>query len=422
MGRFERRWRAASRRNWAILIACVGVVVTGILIALGDRPDRAVVVLPAPRRMAFETTPVEPVAEALGASTPAPTFGDRGDERVQVCGLGWVQARPDGVVDPEILERMPALRAARARLLGTLASSDDAFGRATSLWLGMVDLSTTALEYREQLAQQATTTQDARVYALAFKSCERSREAGSCALLNARRWAQVDVDNGEPWMYLHDEASARKDRQAAEDALFHLGIAPRIESRFFDVPGLLARRRADGDMGLLAANGLAVRAMGMSSAWSVPIRSILEACSDEAVVDSVRRQRCDAVATALVDRSDSMLYASMGARIGQRVGWPAARSDAVAVLSSANAESMPTQASDPSQWTCGEMAQVFDRIKRQAVVGEPGYAREWIQSGGRTFERYAQTVQARKDQDRAARMSMVGAALAASEPASDPSR
>ncbi|MEP7140668.1 MAG: hypothetical protein ABI745_13635 [Caldimonas sp.] len=423
MGRFERRWRARSRRHWAILIVCLAIVVGGIWIAVGERAIPAVVVLSAPARKAAPQPLSAPGDIAVATAVRSAPSASRDVDRVEVCGLGLVEAGPDRTVDPAMLARMPAVAAARRRLVDSLASSGDEFARAASLWLRMIDPSgvTLAADFREQLAQAAMTTRDPRVYALAFKTCRAAPEGGGCVLLSARRWAQLDIDNGEPWLFVANEAMARKDREQADEALFRLGAAARVEDRYFAVAGLLAGRAGEKDTGLLAAHELALESLGgMAAQATPPLQSVLTACRGPSLVDANRRQRCDAVASALAERSDTLLYASIGAAMGRRLGWSPARTDAIASLSSASTQSLFTREADPLQWSCARVARMLERFARQGAVGEVRFAREWIEASGSTVEAYAAREAERRrrradDLARSANTSVLAAALAASE-------
>jgi hypothetical protein len=423
MGRIERRMRAASRRRWAILGVFIALVLAGLWLALGESARPGVVILTAPAR-ALPPPGADVPVEASVASAPTVVAGLVGRERVEVCGLGSVEAGPDGNVDPAILARMPALKASRRRLVASLASSGDDFERAAALWLQTLDPSsgaTLAADFRQQLAQMATTTRDPRAYALAFKTCRLGPEAGSCALLNARRWAQLDADNGEPWLFLFNDAMTRKEREQADEALFRIGAAPHVDDRYFAVAGLLARRAGGTDTDLLAAHELAIESLGVMAAQAMPpLQAIMGACRGSSLSDANRRQRCDAAAASMAERADTLLHASIGAVIGRRLAWPEARIDAVAALSSASNESLLTREADSLQWSCRRAASVLDRFARQGAVGEVGFAREWIAASGSTVERYAakeaeQRRRRAEDRARASNTSVLAAALAASE-------
>ena len=234
--------------------------------------------------------------------------------RVEVCGVGWVKPTAEGGADPAFLA----------------------------------------------CSQMATTTRDPRVCALAFRSCGAS-EPESCALLNARRWAQLDADNGEPWLFLRNEATRHKEREQADEALFHIGAAARVDDRYFAIPGVVARRAGNSDIDLPAAHVLAIHALGGMAAQSMPLLAVSRACRGPALADANRRQRCDA---------------------------SEAHVDAVAALHNASFESLLTRVPDPLQWSSGRATSMLDRLARQAVVGEAQSARQWIEAGGSTLERY----------------------------------
>ena len=415
MGRFERRWRARSRRHWAILIACLGLVVLGVWIALGE-PVKARVVLSPP----WKAPRMKPAAPAVAAAAvmpqtlvPPPLRGG-GAEQIEVCGLGWVEVHADGKIDPVVVDRLPGLEAAGRRVLSSLASSGDEFDRAAAWWLQMLEPSldgTRAAEppsgcereacaigaeertksdsFLERLALAATTSRDPRVYGLAFRAC-RNRGTGSCSLLSARRWAQLDVDNGDPWIYVMDEASTRKDEAQVEEAIFHVGAASRVDMRYFAVPRAIVQHAPTDEASLQAANVLTIVSIGGMAALPLPALQIISrACQAPALGDANRRQRCDAAASALAERSDTLLYSLVGARIGSRLGWSEARTDAIRSWGAAAAESQPVGESDPRLWSCARIAKMLERVSRQGVIGETGFAREWIVAGGTTLERYA---------------------------------
>ena len=73
---------------------------------------------------------------------------------------------------------------------------------------------------------------------------------------------------------------------------------------------------------LVAAQALAIGWAGIAAALPVPLQRLTGACAPAALVDTNRRQLCDAAAATLGERSDSAQIASVGAAIGRRVGWP----------------------------------------------------------------------------------------------------
>jgi hypothetical protein len=65
---------------------------------------------------------------------------------------------------------------------------------------------------------------------------------------------------------------------------------------------------------------------GYMAAWAQPgFREISEYCSAEALQQGNTRNECNAVAELMVDHRSTLLNSMMGAKIGERVGWPAER-------------------------------------------------------------------------------------------------
>jgi len=443
MGRFERRWRAASRRHWAILAVCVALVLIGVRLAVGEHAAPGVVLLPRIARPLATESFLAAAPPALASAAQTQTRVGRPGE-VEVCGLGWVVPTADNVVDPAVLARMPGLEDAGRVLMASMASSADEFDRAALVWLRMLEPSlgveppseqpaacegeacafsaqtaTMSAGFLEQLARAATTTRDPRVYALAFRAC-RSSQVGSCALVNARRWAQLDTGNGDPWLYVVDEAAARKDVAQVDEALFRLGAASRVDMRYFAIPGAIAQHAEPTDTGRQAANVLAIVSLGGMAALPLPaLQAVTRVCRDVDLIDANRRQRCEAAASALAERSDTILYASVGSTMGRRLGWSESRIDATPALSRALTESLPTRAPDPLEWSCKRIESMLARLSRQGVVGETGYAREWIEASGTTFARYAAQEHERRRLDAEAYAIAASAARAAASAARD---
>lgn len=416
MGRFERRWRAASRRNWAILVAFVAFVVFATWIALGERAAPAVVLLPAPSRPAPGGAAFNPATSVDPPATQTQFSQQRVDHsgQVEVCGVGWVKADAERGIDKEVLERLDGVEAEAGHLVEAMASSNDEFERAATLWLRALQafdrreapanpegvcegdacafIATTtrpADALLELLAQQAIATRDPRVYSLAYKACKGSHE-GTCGLLTAARWAQLDGENGDPWLYVMAEAAARKDTAQIEEAIHRIGVATRVDARSFAVPRAIVEHAAASDAGLQAANAVTILAIGGMAAWPLTsVAPLTRHCRGADLGDANRRQRCEAAASALAERSDNLFYTGIGASMGRQLGWSESRVDAVHVLSSVVQELARSMDSNPLTWSCKTISTMLARMSRQGVVGETGFAREWIVASGMTLDQYA---------------------------------
>ena len=159
---------------------------------------------------------------------------------------------------------------------------------------------------------------------------------------------------------------------------------------------------------------------GVAAAQWLPLQRF-DACRGAELADTNRRQVCEAVATTLAERSDSMLFALNGARIGQAVGWDEARLIGVRALSLALADSgsaIPDQ-QDGMSYSCGGVRAILARASRLAEVGEPQVARDWIAASGKSLESFARVARdqaAARPAREAQQASDASAASAASSP------
>ena len=107
------------------------------------------------------------------------------------------------------------------RIDGALRASADPFDRAVADWLDALD-ALAPPERMARLVEDAVSTADARVYALAFRTCRLPREVpagGSCDALSARRWAELDRGNALPWVYVYAQARQSGDVSAQQEAM-----------------------------------------------------------------------------------------------------------------------------------------------------------------------------------------------------------
>lgn len=348
-------------------------------------------------RLAGTVAPARDQAAVAAAGTrPA---GERDPGLVEVCGLGWVESKADaGAVDPALLVRIPGIERSLDAVVDRMRHSADAFTRATlsvvEMFVGNGEAYSTSLE---QLAREAATTDDGRVYGLAYRLCTKAPTSGSCALLSTAQWARLDAGNGEPWLFVLDAAMARGDRAMADEALYRIGNAARFEDREFDLAHAVVAQAGESEADLMAAQVLTIVVQGVAAAQWLPLRG-LDACKDAELGDANRRQACDAVAATLAERSDSILFASLGARIGQRVGWPEERVVAVLALSPALVDSWNAspEAQSGTSNSCAGVRATFARFGRLAAVGEPQVARDWIAANGNAFESFARVARERE--------------------------
>jgi hypothetical protein len=264
--------------------------------------------------IALATMPDDPwtFAESLAASAPESAAdksrcGD--DERPR---FGEADAR-DGVpaVD-RTAAGGPHYRAAQARMDAALRASADPLDRVVADWLDVGQMRTPSGRV-DALVQQATTTGNPRVYALAYRTCLVGRQAtDSCAALSARGWAELDPGNGIPWIYLFDQASNANDSSGQQEALVRLASASRFDDYRFAAAAAVAAHAPDNDQDLAATADLSLTAISMTHAEMTPISSLSAACRANAGGDTERARQCLAVSDVMFDHTDSVYVRAMG--------------------------------------------------------------------------------------------------------------
>lgn len=377
--------------------------------------------------------------------------------QIEVCGLGWVDKPPDDEQTPAFAKKFDEFIApGRHEIAARLLSDPDSFSQAVGLIVKTYadaddrrrdsDVDAKAQSCGEancsdsdarakatahlanNLALRAIQTLDARVYALAFKTCDTltslSRKTPeACSFLSTQQWSRIDPDNGAPWLYTLHNTPAENKSAVVNEALFHIANAKRYDDRYFATMGEIARHANDTDHATAGALTASFDAIRLSSSLA-PVQSLLVACSEVALKDPNRRQLCEGVADALVNRSDTFLMALMGAAIGRYLGWEHDPADRLRGLQSALAEATPAlfgPAADEAAMSCRVLKNHLQRFVRQAEVGEIGSAREWITANGKTEAAY--TKKAREDRlQREAELRANAAGAAVPAPASAASR
>ncbi|MGN6527022.1 MAG: hypothetical protein ACTHL8_11575 [Burkholderiaceae bacterium] len=261
------------------------------------------------------------------------------------------------------------------RIDGALRASADPFDRAVADWLD-ADETLAPPERTRRLVEDAMSTGDARVYALAFRTCQLHSDApagGPCDALSARRWAEIDAGNALPWVYVFAQARQAGDLSAQQEAMTRMAAADRFEDRAFAPAGVVAERVPDEDDALAAGVDLSVRAMGMSAAEMAPISELTRACRQQAGGDPNLAQQCRAVAERMFDRSDTVLLRAVGGALyAQATGDPSRRELA-----------HEEQVAIASHWSpstgvseCGSTRDLLRKLRREAKVGELQAIRE----------------------------------------------
>jgi hypothetical protein len=337
----------SNRGTWvAVAGACLSVLLAGWL----HGPVRRAI-----HAEAVAADPPPPVAAAVAAPPPAdarPTDG---------APIAPPEAAACGREPASDAGASPASSAASRRIDAALRSSSDPFARATAVLLDLGDID--PAERERQLARLALDSNDPRVYGLAFRTC-RQHERNGCEALGARRWAELDPDNGVPWLYLLDEARARGDSSGIQEAMFRLAAARRFDEGFARSAGAIIASAAPGD--LAATFDLAARALGMEAAQLVPYSGLSAICRPEAASDANLAQSCHAAAARMADSADTLLARHVGASVDFRVTGDIALRD----RRQAGLDAVTARRSDPIATGCRGVRAQVRFLERVAALGE----------------------------------------------------
>ncbi|MFL6625974.1 MAG: hypothetical protein ACJ8G1_05940 [Vitreoscilla sp.] len=269
-------------------------------------------------------------ADAAGPQVRDPRCGD--DQapvyempRPGLDGLVHVEAvkpDPDGVERHppwEVKPGGPGYSGAMTRLDAALRASTDPFDRAMADWLDL-PLITPPTMRQDALVHDALAVSDARVYGLAYASCNQflpfvlpgqapaPPQAPACAQLSAEAWARLDPGNAEPWLYALDRADASGDAAAQRAALAHLAESTRLDIHFHAGAAAVARQPMR-DADLAAQSMSAEKALGLGL---VPFHALTNRCRDFGGGDQAMAATCDRIAAVFHEHSDSYTGRAIG--------------------------------------------------------------------------------------------------------------
>lgn len=273
------------------------------------------------------SAPVPPPA-ASAPTVPAPVFPDE-----PACAHGmdleYGISFPFGAEPPPawVLRVKASAASSRDAWIAALRARGDEFSLAATHRLALDHQSS---QPREDLARMASTTQDARVYALAYAACNGS-ERGNCQLVNAARWSELDPTNAFPWLHLAWDLAMVRDRTGMESAMRRAAGATRIDDGSRSVVDAVQLASADSDaaagQSLLLAR-LLHREMDLYMSPSVSVMPYCLGPPDASGARPPRLQRaglCLSLAEMVLTKSADVAHREAGVEIGSAFGWPAER-------------------------------------------------------------------------------------------------
>ena len=362
-----------------------------------------------------------PAASAPVSAADAP-LGHGMDER-EVCGVGWFRVDAQGVplvAAARIVGRIDlpsgrrewvdALRSDRSERAQAVAALLDALGPGAS-----VDLA-------GHVAEIASRSADPVLYGFALRTCKTSSDESPCRLLSPAQWARLDPGNAAPWIELLSRAGAKIDPTVRDEAMHRIATSDRNDGYYGRLPGVILEHAPTGDRNALIAWLLAVEVIGIEAAWPRNPAAIFATCNAGALADANRRQTCRAVADVMGERSDDSFDEAMGARLGERLGWPIDKVDRLRGEADVYQSTLMQTVQADAGLGCSTIRRDLDLFRSRAAIGEVGTRRRWIAASGRTSDEFVALGRGRRELDAERRARAERAAAASASPASTPGR
>jgi hypothetical protein len=377
-----------QKGKWGITLAAL--IVVAVLLVAGwlhrSQPQEFAASLssPAPAPHVSEKARIRVPRGATSAakvSTHAPTADP--SSNADVCGIQKV--RPAGAdaedVNGGVIE---ATRETHDRWNAALLDSPDTRARAVGLLLQRFeslreDSAVQAEESRDELVQLAAGGNDPALYAIAVGLCQTNGVSaavttGACQRISLTEWARTDPSNAMPWIAVAQAARASGDFQAEAAAFTRAAQAHSLRS-----PGesmfQFGLQEVPRDAAPAEKASLSFELIGHEVASIGPeLSEVMRYCSADAVKQTQIRKDCNAVAELLVGPESTLLYFSLGAKLGERVGWPAER---VRQLSDEKEELLRIGASNELlPGSCAAISRINTFLDERARLGELAALRE----------------------------------------------
>ena len=206
---------------------------------------------------------------------------------------------------------------------------------------------------------------------VAMWALSRCRGDDACALVSARRWADLEPDNGAALLEL-----MRLQPQRREDLVRRLAAAQRFDSHF---TALLATtfEAMPSDLPQYVQHSLWIGVVGIAAATSIPsFQPLTTWCRGAEQAGGERLSTCAAAARLLLAQSDTTLGTMIGLRLAEWTFLPKAEAEAqraaLRELQQQSADAFDLR--DPM--SCAAVARARTWFEQWARLGEVGAMRE----------------------------------------------
>ncbi len=265
-----------------------------------------------------------------------------------------------------------------------------------------------------ELALLAARSDDPQVYGLAINACKwhtgmKLDPGAACSQLSLQRWSQLDPNDMTPWLAVAGDA---RDTNAWSDAVTRAARAPHSRHLSGLISQWLKAAVAPGEDAMEISVASAMAAKRESGfILLVNFRPSIERCSGHEIGDANRRQLCDSLAQTMTGTSGDLFARRMGARMGERLGWPKEKTTPLLAESGALLAQMSQLQMDAMMAASGLPMNVDECSKaanqqltvsiRAQQVGQLAAIKESIAASGRSVETVVaeyMTEQAKREQ------------------------
>jgi hypothetical protein len=237
------------------------------------------------------------------------------------------------------------------------------------------------------LVKLALSSRDPNAIAAAIYACGYAG-GDACGAISLADWAAVEPDNAAVWLKLAD-ATLGKDDVARDAALRRAALASGYDMRAPSLIGLMDADLVKAQTPLLQfAIG---NAIGVSNYMSgmAPAYALMGYCLHDKKPDAGRNALCDTLANKLLANDDSLIGLSTATAIGKKIGWDAARLQALRDERAAVYGPIIEASSTEKMYSC-ESVEKNNRLVRQMLsAGERTTARERMTKNGETIKEAA---------------------------------
>jgi hypothetical protein len=210
-----------------------------------------------------------------------------------------------------------------------LAGSDDPTRQAVGLALANAqplptfgDQPSKDTPANNNLVLLAMESNDPAVYALALGQCwdaDYAMASGPCQGLSWEHWANIDPDNGMPWLWIAARDSRGGDQNGVEQALAKASTAKQLQS----YEARLSATALAALPGEITPLEKAVAGADVTSMVRIATpMALISLCSDSAIQQPVRKAQCSAIASAVATQGSTFIELVIASRLYDQLDFP----------------------------------------------------------------------------------------------------